>query len=218
MKIKAIFAFSFFLLLTSFSSAQAIYIQGSQGATGSADKPRLLRERTEARATISAEIQAKREEFVKKLQEIKDQKKQNLVQKISDKINEINQKKTTQMMEVLDKMGKILDRIESEATLGDFGTLGSLGSLENLIKNARSAIETAKTAVQAQQEKEYVVLITTEGNLRINVGQTVSMMENDVRTTRQKVIDARKAVFDAVGEFMKMRNQREASGSGSLKK
>jgi Skp family chaperone for outer membrane proteins len=162
------------------------------------------------RASVSAEIQAKRDEFKLKLAMIKDARKQQVLERVASKSAEINKKRTDQMMEVLNKMTVILERI------ANFQFQIPNSKLDGLIVTARTAIETAKSAVTAQSQKDYTITITTESALRTTVGQMMLQLENDLRLTREKVILARKAVNDVFSEFMKLKGEKEASPSSKI--
>jgi vacuolar-type H+-ATPase subunit E/Vma4 len=209
-----LFSFLTFFFLSS-TTVSAILNVNLTGFEGRKELKGELRENKgeirEMRASISAEILAKREEFKLKLAAIKDERKKMVVERVASQAAQINLRKIDQMMEVLNRLTEVLGRIEEKK-----GTLGVGGNLGTLITTARSAIESAKTAVIAQAQKEYVISITTEGALRTTVGQTISQLEADLRLTREKVIAARKAVNGVFVEFMKLKNEGEASGSGEM--
>jgi hypothetical protein len=172
-------------------------------------------ERQEFRASVSAEILAKREEFKLKLKTIKDTRKQLTLERVASRSAEINKKRTDQMMNVLDRLTELLSRLEEKINQGN---LGNQGNLSSLIVLARTAIQNAKDAVGVQSQKEYVISITTESALRQTVGQMMSQLEQDLRATREKVIAARKATMDVFAEFMKLKGEKEASGSGEIQR
>lgn len=206
MKNKSIyFLIASLFLLSSYSSVLAIFTQDS---SRSAFKENIK----ENRASLSAEIKAKRDEFKLKLQTIRDTRKQEKVDRVNSRLPEINKKRTDEMTAILDRLQNVLGRIEEKVKQGNQSNQGNLLAL---ITTAQSAIDAARATVLTQSQKTYVVTITTEGELRITVGQTVSGMEQDLRLTREKVISARKAVKDAFAELMRLKGEKEATGSAT---
>ncbi len=73
-----------------------------------------------------------------------------------------------------------------------------------MISSAQIAIDTAKTAVTEQSKKEYVITITDESRIKMNVGQTVSLLQEDLRTTLKTINEAKKAVHLAASALAKI--------------
>jgi len=130
--------------------------------------------------------------FRAKLAQIKDTRKQALVDKIDTHIQEINTRRTTQMSEALIRLTAILDRINTKATASTSQT-----SLD-LITDARTKIVTANTAVDAQKDKDYVVQITTDSLLGQAVKTAFQSFSSDINTTHQTVVDARLSVIESI--------------------
>lgn len=130
----------------------------------------------EKREIMKKDIEAKREEFKAKIAKIKDEKKKVIVEKLDTRFNEVNAKRTTQMTKHLDKMSEILGRISGD------------------VSSASAAIQTARDAVSAQAAKTYVITISSEANLKTDVGKVRSQLEADLKAVNELVIAARKAV------------------------
>lgn len=128
----------------------------------------------ELRASKSAEM---RVEFKAKLAKIRDEKKKAIVEKLDARFAEVNEKRTNQMSGHLYRMSGILDKVTGKD-----------------VTAARAAIQVASTAVSAQAAKSYLITITTEANLKMDVGKVRSQLESDLRVVHQLVIEARKAV------------------------
>lgn len=142
-------------------------------------KMELKDDKKERRETLKEDIKLKRTEFKEKLAKIKDQKKQKIVEKLDTRFNEVNAKRTAQMTTNLDKMTKILDK------LFDRGVN---------VATPSNSIQTALEAVQAQAAKTYVISISTEDKLKLDVGKVRSQLELDLKSVNELVIAARKAV------------------------
>lgn len=110
-----------------------------------------------------------RENFKTKLRSIRDEKKKALVEKLDARFAEVNTKRTTQMAKHLDKMTEILGKTIPE-------------------------IQKAREANTAQAAKTYIITITTEKNLKMDVGKVRSQLEADLKAVHELVVAARKAV------------------------
>ena len=132
------------------------------------------------KATSAGERKEARMEFKAKLAKIKDEKKQKIVEKLDARFNEVNLKRTTQMTKHLDKMSEILTKIAGDTA------------------SASSAIQTARDAVTTQAAKTYVITISTEANLKMDVGKVRSQLEMDLRAVHKLVVAARRAVREAI--------------------
>lgn len=189
--------------------------QGFKTATSSEERERvMIQMREEERASVSAQIQAKRDDLKKKLEAFQNQNKARIIERINARLGELNKKRISEMLQVLERLTRALGRME-DAVLS---FSGNESNLNDLILKAKQAISEAKTAVETQSQKEYVVLVTTELAARATVGQTVSGAEGDLQNVRKRVIFAREAVVRVFTELMKMKNEnlKESSGSGVL--
>jgi DNA repair exonuclease SbcCD ATPase subunit len=182
---------SFFLL--SVSSVWAVVGDTRQNlrATASAERQNLIQQRQEIRT-----------QFLEKLNTIRDARKKAIVEKLENRMNEINKKRTEEMLKHLEKMGEILNRIEQK---GNEGSVGSGGSITQAVVAARTAIETARTAIETQAGKTYTPVVVNEATLRGVVGQSLAALQADLKAVREKVILAKKTVMDAYLAFAKMR-------------
>jgi len=129
-------------------------------------------------------VQQKREEFKQKVENIRDERKKKIVERVDAKIVEINKRRTDAMVRHLDKMGEILVKVKAQG--GDTTA-------------AEAAVAEARSAVAIQAAKTYTITISTEDKLRINVGETLKVLMTDLRNLHEeKVVPARKAVSDAI--------------------
>ena len=154
-------------------------------------------ETTSSRSAVKEKITTRREEFQTKKETLKDAKKKALIERIDQKIANINKKHTTQMLEHLTKMITILDKLQSRVDIAKTKGKDVSGTVTAIAK-ARTAILTAQTAVKNQAAKDYVLSVSTENKLRIDVGATVKQLEQDLRIVNQSVIAAKQAVAEAI--------------------
>lgn len=147
----------------------------------------------EAKNAMAQQMSEARMEFKEKVQEVSDEAKQAVLERIVNTINENNLSKTMRMSERLDRLNEILSRIsEMAAGLDEQGI--NVTTLNTQITRATSAIEDAKEAVTAQMEKEYIIDITTEQALRTNARSTIREYIADIKAVFQEVLAAHRAV------------------------
>lgn len=160
------------------------------------------------REEIKDQLEAKREAFKEKLQTIRDEKKRELTQNIQERMTKLNTKRTDAMLQHLDKMSEILERILEKVE--ELKTAGKDTShVESLVTTADAAIATAQEAVAAQAGESYVVTITTETGLRNAVATVRQTLEADLKATHEKVVVARKAVSSAISALATLRGEPE---------
>ena len=127
---------------------------------------------------------AKREEFKQKVENIRDERKKKIVERVDAKLAEINKRRTDAMTRHLDKMSEILAKVKLRG--GDTTA-------------AEAAVAEARSAVAVQAAKTYTITISTEDKLKINVGETMKVLMTDLRNLHEeKIVPARKAVSDAI--------------------
>ena len=146
----------------------------------------------------------KRADFQEKLSGMSDERKKSLIQRIDAKLTELNNRRTTHMLNALTRLEAILAKIQEEAEVVKAGG-ATTTTLDAAITEAQAALTTAKEAVMAQQAKDYAIELTTEAQARATVGKSVSGLQADLRTTRQAVIAAKQAVKNAAMELAKLR-------------
>ncbi|OGK38479.1 hypothetical protein A3F03_03235 [Candidatus Roizmanbacteria bacterium RIFCSPHIGHO2_12_FULL_41_11] len=147
--------------------------------------------------------QLKKQEFETKLQEIKDEKKKQIVKRINNRISVVNKNRSERMIQVLEKLSTIIDRLTEKVNTAKNYDLDTSAS-EIAIANAKTAVIAAQTAVTTQAGKSYVVEIQTEETLKAMVGSDVSQLESDLKIVHQAVVDAKQAVSKAGEEVAKL--------------
>ena len=216
---KTISSFVFFFVVLAFSSSSSLVFARDSAVNPGAGVSATITQGVGGRSTESArqkdsenEFQAKRAELrqalLEKLKIVGDEKKKARVERLEAQMNDINKKRTDEMLRNLNKMQALLARIETIAKelLDKFGVKINLADYSVTSKTAASAIVAAQTAVQAQAGKIYTPNIVSEAALRLTVGQNVSQLQTDLRATREKVLAARKALIDAYLALVKARS------------
>jgi DNA-binding PucR family transcriptional regulator len=146
-------------------------------------------------ATSTLRQQA-RERLLERLQQVKDQRKQQIVLRLDERFGKLNNTLTTHFNDVLGKLEKVLERIGTRADKAQSRGL-NVSAVRTAIADAQKAIADAKTAVSAQTAKTYPITITTENKLREDVKKVRQSLFNDLRAARAAVVAARDAVHKA---------------------
>lgn len=154
-------------------------------------------DRTQKREELKIVIREKKNILKEKLKLIKDERKTKVVERIDDRIDSVNELRTNSLIKILQKFEDFLDRISAQAdNLEKEGK--NVASVRTAVTSAESAIAASRAAVEAQAGKVYTITITTEGDLRNNVGAVVVAMQSDLKNVRETVKLAHEAVRKAL--------------------
>lgn len=170
---KILVLFAVFSLI--FVAACPVYAQES---TKAATRKEKIQTRIETRKEVMATRAAALKE---RLKNFRDQKKASAAARISENLNRINDKQTSQMLKHLDKMTSILNRLKvtSKAT-------------------AESKIASASAAVKQQADNDYTLTISSEIKAREEAQALRQKLHTDLKAVRQMVIEAKQAVAAAI--------------------
>jgi len=153
----------------------------------------LIRERREKTKEL---INARRETLRNRLQEKIEANKQKIVERIYDRVNALNERMTDHYLAVVEKLEKVLEKIESRTAKAKLNGL-DVSNTEEAINEAYEAIEKAREAIGYQAERVYAPDITTEENLRQDVGKIRKELHSDLVSVRELVKIAFMAVKNA---------------------
>lgn len=192
--------------------------------TPAVTKKDLLQERQENRKELAqtkqAAIQnlkaqaATREAALKlKLQAFRDQKKAAVAERVSTNLNNINTKRTDQMLKLLTTMTNILNRLETRVNSSS-PDVKDPAAARAAIASARESIASAQAAVNAQQDKDYTLTISTETKAKTEAQATRDALHSNLKSVRDQVIATKKAVSNAIRIAKGMKAEVEASSSG----
>lgn len=135
---------------------------------------------------IRTRIASREAELKTRLNKFKDKKKAEIAERINKNLNNINQNRTDEMSKHLDIMSGILDRLEARA------------GKTTEITESRAMIASASSAVKGQAQKDYTVTVTTEKNIKTDLGKIMTQLQQDLRVVRKQVIDAKQSVAYAI--------------------
>ncbi len=146
--------------------------------------------------------------FKKRVSEIKDQKKKEIVERIVTKINESNISLTGKMLAGIDRMTTIITETTTKsAALKTEGK--DTSALDISIQQSSTAIKSAKDAATTQSQKEYSANITSDSTLKTDIGKMVSTFRTDIKATHSLVSQARTSVLKTNMELKKLTSERE---------
>jgi len=156
-------------------------------------------------------VRAKREketlEFRKRLTRINDEKKQAIVEKISERLQTLNEKWVEQWNKVLLRLAEVLTKLEK--VVAEAKSEGKdVAAVEEAIALARTKILTAQAAVATQSQKTYPITISTEENLGQDVRSAINLFHNDIKNVREVVAEAKEAVVSVYQALAKVRGER----------
>lgn len=216
------------LLLTSTNVANAITPKPTPIKDAMAKDTQALKDAREqekasikqSRQTAKEELEQKRkeaeekfkvqkQEFQAKLAEIRNTRKKELAQKFDTKLSTVNKNQTDRMLQTLEKMSNKLNELSAKVQTAKQVGLDTTAA-EQAIANATAKLEIAKTAVVSQAGKTYTATITTEANLKINLGQAMKTLQADLTATHQTIVAAKEAFVVAIKEVNKLRIAKKA--------
>jgi len=117
--------------------------------------------------------------------QIRDEKKQQILEHVNQQLNLINDRATKAMLNHLERLQALLNKIKVRVPTID-------------IVSAQAKIDETKAAVTAQADKEYVIEFTNESGLRVGASAAKTTLRADIKAVREKVRLARQAVIDVL--------------------
>lgn len=145
------------------------------------------------REEVKAQVEAKRAELKTKLQVLRDDRRQQIVERIYVNVNELNTRMTKHFLEVLGNIEKVLERVESRADKAAANGL-DVAAVRTAIGNAEAKIAASRAAVEAQAAKAYTVTVVGSSTLKSDVAAVRDALRNDLTAVRETV----RAAHDAV--------------------
>lgn len=167
----------------------------AQDSTKSAISPK---NNLQQKAQLSkARFEERQAALKEKLKEFKDKRKANLAEKISNNLNRINEKRTSQMAKFLDNTERILNRLAERVDRANSAGKDTT-TTKGAITQARDAIKVARNAVSAQKDKDYTITVNNETTIKTDAKATRDRLHTDLQVVRKLVIDAKQAVANAI--------------------
>ena len=166
------------------------------------------------KAELQGEIQDKREALRAQLQKVKDERRREVVERIDVRLGELNARMLDHFSNVLDRLEDVLERIASRADKAEGRGL-DVSTVRTAITDALSSITSARSAVQVQAGNTCIVTVTTENNLRVDVGKARKCLHDNLTVVREAVKAAKEAVRKAATTLAQIPRVDEDSTSPS---
>lgn len=200
--------FCLLLLVTSFP----VWAQdATPGGTRKESVQQRVEEVKEKLATREATLKAKLAKF-------RDKRKAEVIEKVSNALNRINENHTKMMVKFLDRASTILTKLEERVNRGSVD-IKDVTAAKTAIASAKAAIASASAAVNTQAEKDYTLTITSERRVKADAQAARKLLHADLQAIRKQVIDAKQSVANAIrvaksGPSTSSGSGKEATGSG----
>lgn len=166
------------------------------------------------KAELQGEIQDKREALRAQLQKVKDERRREVVERIDVRLDELNARMLDHFSNVLDRLEDVLERIASRADKAEGRGL-DVSTVRTAITDALSSITSARSAVQVQAGNTCIVTVTTENNLRVDIGKARKCLHDNLTVVREAVKAAKEAVRRAATTLAQIPRVDEDSTSPS---
>jgi len=154
------------------------------------------------RAQHQESVEQKKTELKDRLKVIKDERKKEIVERVANNINQLNERSTNHLLNVLEHLDDILAKVRSRSEKAKQNGR-NVSEVTPAIDAASSTIVLAQEAVRAQAAKVYNISVEDEATLRNVVGAARQQLENDIKAARGEVREARDRVHSA---FEALRN------------
>lgn len=132
-----------------------------------------------------------------KLKAFRDQKKADIIERISKSLATVNQKRTSEMLRHIDTMNGILAKAQDRASAASGEGKDTSGVVSDLT-SATNALANAKTAVETQSKKSYDIKISSESGAKADVRLTRDALQKDLKSTHELVAEARRTLINAL--------------------
>lgn len=162
--------------------------------------------RLEEKKTLIAEkFQEERAQFEMQLQKVRDEKKQEILSRVNENMNELNARMLGTFSKTLEKLESVLVNIATRADKAEAGGR-DVSAVRSAIDGAKNAIDAARRAIEAQMPKVYTFTVTTEDALKSDVGIARDALKNDLQVVRSVMEAARTAVHNAATTLAQIPN------------
>jgi hypothetical protein len=156
----------------------------------------------------------KQEQFKLKIQEFKDQNKTQVMEKLTADINNLNKKLVNRLLDRLDRLEKILGKIESRANKK--ASLGAdMTAVNDQISSLKEDINALRNQLNDQLTKTYSPQITEEENLKSDIGKLYQELREDQKKFHNELISIRKKMTDLIQLLISVKVSRQTEATSS---
>ncbi len=161
---------------------------------------------------LEQRVKLKGQTFSLRLKGLHDEKKKTGLLNLDARIASISGHATMTMTDAINRMTVVFNSVQDKAVLAKQQGADTT-KLDAAIAEAKTALASASAAVAAQSAKVYTIPVTTDADAQSTAGQTVKTVQNDLRQTRQTVIDAKQAIMKALKELKKIWHETKPTSS-----
>ncbi|EKE02768.1 MAG: hypothetical protein ACD_20C00336G0003 [uncultured bacterium] len=165
--------------------------------------PRLIKIATRDGEFRKKEVEFKRlqgsrlSDFKAKIQGFENKEKARIAEKINNQFNQINQRRTQQMLNNLEMMARLLNRLTgADQSATSSANLPKITPLE--AESIEQAINEATAAVNAQALKDYTVSVSSESGILTDVRATRLQLLADLKAAHEKVVSVRQLLASVI--------------------
>jgi chromosome segregation ATPase len=160
------------------------------------NKAEFLRAMQERKNQAQTKISQQAAELRSKLAGIRDEQKKRTIQKIDTALKTLNSQQVEHLGNVLDQLDKVLMNISTRADkIEQSGK--NIATARTAISSAKDSIAKAREAVAGQAGKVYGISVTSEDNLRTDASNARDGLKSDMKVLRDKAQAAKEAVHAA---------------------
>jgi hypothetical protein len=160
------------------------------------------------REEAKAELTEKKEAFQEKLSEFKDERKQQVLTYINDKLTTLNKNRTDKMTEQLKKMSEVIEKMRTRTDAAK-AEGKDVSSVDTALTAAETALSSAQAAVTAQAGKTYTITITTEDKAKTDAISAMKTLEGDLKGVFAQVTIARQSLAKAISALAQVTGKTE---------
>lgn len=137
-----------------------------------------------------------REQYKEKLTEIRNVRKQKIVEKLDERLTSLLAKWIGHWADALTRLEKILAKVQEKTDR--VGEKYDVSEVNTAIAAAEEAIDLAKAELDSVKSKDYVFEISDEANLGYDIRSKISEFKEDMKSVRDAVSRAKDAVHTAI--------------------
>ncbi len=157
-----------------------------------------------AKEDSSGQIASKSMEIKKDLRKVKSAEKKNTVDKISEELIALNNRKLEQFEKSLKQLESVLSRtLEKAEKRAQKGF--NIDNVKAAVDAARVEIAASRTAIEAQKSKTYKIDAVADDKLKEAVKKVRKTLHADLKIVQDSVKKAREAVHEATKTLAKIR-------------
>lgn len=152
---------------------------------------------------LQTKVEAARTTLKEGLLKIKDEKKKESVEKISNRFVELNKNFTEKLSDKIDQIEGVLAGVKSRISKAEAKNINVTTAKEAVVK-AEEAINLARASIVEQSAKVYTISIVSEETLKTTVETIKNNFQTDIKAVQDKVRKAHEGVVNSATTLAKI--------------